>query len=376
MANHGTRVRRHIERMGPEKVEAFLDTCLSLENLIDPMSPFIARNSGRRGTEPEELPTRALTAGQGLHGGFYQPTGVCCRPAGALGRRKGEKRGFPEQPERDVLMFLLAHAELEDWERDVLEIVRDEAGYFAPQRQTKIMNEGWAVYWHSKIMTQKALDASEIIDYAEQNAVLSSSPGQFNPYKVGVAMFRHIESRWDKGQFGREWDACDDMDARKAWDKQLGLGREKIFQVRKIYNDVTFIDEFFTPAFCEENDFFSFGKNNRSGRMEIDSRRIRKGKVPAVVAVDELWRPVHFGRRRKFRKPTGTASGTWARRRGPKTGPRPGHPQKLWYGCGAARSTLRPGLTASHRFGGTMGSSTQSGPQTDGAARPRFPLGN
>ena len=99
------------------------------------------------------------------------------------------------------------------WERDVLEIVRDEAYYFAPQRQTKIMNEGWASYWHCKIMTQRALKASEIIDYADHNAgVLATAPGQFNPYKLGVELFRHIEERWDKGRFGKEWNECQNLD--------------------------------------------------------------------------------------------------------------------------------------------------------------------
>ena len=53
-----------------------------------------------------------------------------------------------------MLLFLIEHAPLERWERDVLEIIRDEAYYFAPQGMTKIMNEGWATYWHSKIMTR------------------------------------------------------------------------------------------------------------------------------------------------------------------------------------------------------------------------------
>ena len=83
---------------------------------------------------------------------------------------KKQRRRFPEQPQRDVLQFLIEHAPLEHWQRDVLEIVRDEAYYFAPQAMTKIMNEGWASYWHSKILTEKALTAAEIIDYADANA--------------------------------------------------------------------------------------------------------------------------------------------------------------------------------------------------------------
>ena len=62
--------------------------------------------------------------------------------------RAQRKKQVPEEPQRDVLLFLLEHAPLENWERDVLGMVRDEAYYFAPQGMTKIMNEGWASLQH------------------------------------------------------------------------------------------------------------------------------------------------------------------------------------------------------------------------------------
>ena len=121
--------------------------------------------------------------------------------------------------------------------------------YFAPQAQTKIMNEGWASFWHSRIMTTKALKDTELVDYADCHAsTMGTQPGRINPYKLGIELYKHIEERWNKGQFGKEWDDCDDFAVKKRWDKQTGLGREKIFQVRKLYNDVTFIDEFLTET--------------------------------------------------------------------------------------------------------------------------------
>ena len=171
------------------------------------------------------------------------------------------------------MLFLLEHAPLEGWEADILSIIREEAYYFAPQGQTKIMNEGWASYWHAKILTQKVLDDSEIIDFADINAgVLATAPGKLNPYKLGINLYRDIEDRWNKGKFGREWDECDDMDRRESWDRDLGQGREKIFQVRKLYNDVTFIDEFLTEEFARENMMYTFGFNRKSGNWEIESR--------------------------------------------------------------------------------------------------------
>ena len=95
------------------------------------------------------------------------------------------------------------------------------------------MNEGWATYWHSKLMTESILDASEIIDYADHAAgVLATSGGRLNPYKLGVELYRNIEERWDRGQFGKEWEECDDLEAKKNWNLRLGLGRKKIFEVR------------------------------------------------------------------------------------------------------------------------------------------------
>ena len=168
-----------------------------------------------------------------------------------IAAKRKKKRLLPEEPRRDVLQFLLEHAPLENWERDILAMVRDEAYYFAPQAMTKISNEGWAAYWHSVIMTQRALTDSEVIDFADHHSgTLAMSPGRLNPYKIGIELFRDVEDRWNKGKFGRDYDDCDDLEARKRWDRKLGLGRQKIFEVRTIYNDVTFVDAFLTEEFC------------------------------------------------------------------------------------------------------------------------------
>ena len=297
MANHATRVRKHIERMGLDKVETFIDVCLCLDNLIDPMSPFIVRHSPKKDEGEEEearntdQPVPRLRAKTYMDK-FINPPEFMEKQRVKAQQEKEKPRRFPEQPERDVLQFLLENAPLERWERDILEVVRDEAYYFSPQGQTKIMNEGWASYWHSKILTQKALKTSEIIDYAENNAgVLATSQGQLNPYKLGVELYRNIEERWDRGQFGKEWDDCQSLEARRTWDKRLGLGKRKIFEVRKLYNDVTFIDEFFTFEFCRQNKFFSFGFNERSGNWEIESREFKKVKDKLLYRLTNFGQP-------------------------------------------------------------------------------------
>ncbi len=187
--------------------------------------------------------------GEGASGRFSTP------PSG-LGRQKAEqeesrqarKVAFPKRATRDVLWFRMRCAPLEDWQVDVLSIIRDEAYYFAPQAMTKVMNEGWATYWHSKLMTQHFLEAREIVHYADQHSGVVHMPaGGFNPYKIGVEMFKEIEERWDKGQHGPAWERLDSLGAKRRYDDKSMKGRDKIFEVRRIYNDVNFIDEFLTP---------------------------------------------------------------------------------------------------------------------------------
>src|SRR5258708_20791538 len=210
-------------------------------------------------------------------------------------RKESDKlkaRQFPEQPERDVLLFLLENAPLNAWQRDVLDIIRQEAYYFTPQGQTKIMNEGWASYWHSTIMTTKILDHSEVIDYADHHSgTMATQPGRLNPYKLGIELFRDIEEHWNKGQFGPEYDECDDHETRLKWDKGLGLGRAKIFEVRRIHNDVTFIDTFLTPDFCVEHNMFSFAFQEQGGQYVIESRAFEKIKQRLLFSLTNFGKP-------------------------------------------------------------------------------------
>jgi len=161
--------------------------------------------------------------------------------------------------------------------------------------QTKIMNEGWATYWHSRLMTEKVLDSSEIIDYADACAgVLSTAPGQMNPYKIGVELWRDIEDRWNKGKFGKEYEECDDLAAKASWNRELGLGQEKIFEVRKLYNDITFIDEFLTEEFCRRNKLFTFAYNPKADQYEIASRKFKEIKEKMLFQLTNFGQPFIF----------------------------------------------------------------------------------
>jgi stage V sporulation protein R len=154
------------------------------------------------------------------------------------------------------------------------------------------MNEGWASYWHSRIMTEKALKDSEVISFADHHAgVVATSPGRLNPYKLGLELLRDIEERWDKGRFGKEYDECDDIQARRRWDKQLGLGRQKLFEVRRMYNDITFIDAFLTPEFVEQQMLFTYRHNPNTEYYHIDSREFKAIKEKLLFQLTNFGQP-------------------------------------------------------------------------------------
>jgi len=307
MANHATRVRRYIDRHGLEEVERFIDVCLSIEDLIDPYSPFMRRT-------PMEHPHTADRQ-RGVENGItrYPAKGYMDRfinpPETIQAQRKKlhaekarERRVEPVKPLRDVLLYMIENAPLEDWQADVLAIIREEAYYYAPQGQTKIMNEGWATYWHSHLMTRYCLRDDELITYCDHHSgTVASAPGRLNPYKIGLELLRDIEYRWNTGRYGKEWEELDDVEKRRNWGKDKNPmprvkgkespGREKIFQVRKIHNDVTFIDEFLTPEFVDRHNLYHYRYDPTTGRMVVVNRDFDKIKRQLLFSLSNHGRP-------------------------------------------------------------------------------------
>ncbi|WP_121821208.1 SpoVR family protein [Halostella salina] len=117
----------------------------------------------------------------------------------------GDSVSFPDEPEKDVLAFLRRHGkqydeeagkadEMEPWQRDVLDMLRAEAYYFAAQKMSKVMNEGWAAYWESMMMGEEAFAGpDEFLSYADHQARVLGSPG-LNPYKLGKELWEYIEN--------------------------------------------------------------------------------------------------------------------------------------------------------------------------------------
>ncbi|HET8946093.1 MAG TPA: SpoVR family protein [Candidatus Polarisedimenticolia bacterium] len=292
MANHATRIRRAMDRHGVETVESFVDLALSLDNLIDPHAPFIVRDRPEGTGEPSRPVAQRMKSKSYMSDFINPPHLIAAEQKRLEAEAAARRRKFPAQEVRDVLRFLIEHAPMENWQRDVLAIVRDEAYYFAPQAQTKIMNEGWATYWHSKIMTEKMLNDSELIDYADHHSGTLGGRGRLNPYKLGVELYRDIEDRWNRGRFGKDYDECDDLVERARWDRKLGLGRDKIFEVRRVCTDVTFIDDYLTEEFCRSQKLFNFDHNPKTGMYQISDREFRKVKQRLLMQLTNQGQPI------------------------------------------------------------------------------------
>lgn len=140
---------------------------------------------------------------------------------------------IPLEPEADILLFIRDHNPfLEDWEKDILTIVDEEARYFIPNIETKIMNEGWAVYWHYKILNSLDLpDALRLGFITEHNRVVArpDKGTSINPYYVGFKIWQDIEKRW---------------------------GEERIFLSREIDRDTSFLRQYLTRELMEELDLY------------------------------------------------------------------------------------------------------------------------
>lgn len=169
----------------------------------------------------------------------------------------------PPIPTYNILHYLATqkHMPIDDWKRDIFSFLSMQYRYFRSSMNTKLLHEGWATYWHRKIFLQ--LFEEELVTPEEygifshfDSAVTRENKTGFNFYRIGSALFNYIEERWDKGQFGREYDDCNDPYKRATWNTNTDQGKEKIFEVRQIYNNRMAIEDFFTEDFIREQKIY------------------------------------------------------------------------------------------------------------------------
>ena len=214
----------------------------------------------------------------------------------------------PVEPTEDLLRYVIDNSStLDDWQKDVLEVLRREGRYFWPQMRTKYMNEGFATYWHEKIMgklfKEQVLNISEHAQYNFSNSLVKAAHRTaLNPYLVGSKMWEDIVMRYDKGRYGRDWDNCELRKDRENWDtKEMG-GKEKMFEITRTHTDWFFMKGYLTPELVDDLELYIFVErvNPMTKDLIITKQRAKKiaemivmnfthSHVPKIEIVDGNW---------------------------------------------------------------------------------------
>ncbi|HUK40632.1 MAG TPA: SpoVR family protein, partial [Candidatus Acidoferrales bacterium] len=256
---HANRVRHYIEdpSIGLEKVERILDAAHAL-------SLQCRRNlTIRKRTDAEQREAKLQDS--------KPPTD----PFQSVHRRKEwvspDLAKVPLYPEEDILLFIRDHnPRLAEWEKDLLTIVHEQAQYFIPQIETKIMNEGWASFWHKRILEALDLPQNLRLEFIVRHTqVLSPHPGGLNPYHIGMKVWEDIERRWSEPQQQGDKDSA----------PKKKNAQEKLFEVREVERDSSFLRRYLTEELVRELNLFEYQSRGND-------------KVVSKVADDENWRSI------------------------------------------------------------------------------------
>ncbi|MBX5436245.1 MAG: SpoVR family protein [Alicyclobacillaceae bacterium] len=289
MAANAERIRRYELQYGRDRVEKLLDAGMAFMEHVDASrhgqrghALWERRRAGHHPGVKKEQPQRPRTPYDDL----WQIGEARAEPAADSGEETKSSR-FPPMPQKDVMLFLIEHsAHLEEWERDVLSMLREEMLYFWPQLETKIMNEGWATYWHLRIMRELDLTDAEAIEFAKMHAgVVLPSRTSINPYHIGLAIWEDIEKRWNEPT----------AEERERFGREPGQGRAKMFEVREMESDVSFLRNYLTKELIEKLDLYLYQKVGNEWRVvETDWEKVRdsicasrvNGGIPILYVED------------------------------------------------------------------------------------------
>jgi stage V sporulation protein R len=267
-AEHATRIDSYIEKYGLEKVEHIMDIGFALDDHID-WHKGLYRNSYPK----KKVIKTKLPIGE-FDDVIYSKKK---RKKYVIERTIGQK--FPPYLEKDLLWFFINYAPLDDWEKDILDIIREESFYFYPQKMTKVLNEGWASYWHAEIMYQYDLSPEEHLDFCRSHErVVQPGKNAFfiNPYFLGYKILKDVEKRWDE-QYGK------------------GAGKKKLFEIVATEDDISFIRNYLTPKLVEELKLFTYGyaedyPENHEGPKYIEIKEKIRDEI-----VELLVKPLYNG---------------------------------------------------------------------------------
>jgi len=256
---HANRVRHYIEdpSIGLEKVERILDAAHAL-SLQCRRNLTIRKQSDAEQREAKLDDSKPATD-----------------PFQSVHRRKEwvspDLGKVPLYPEEDILLFIRDHnLHLAEWEKDLLTIVHEQAQYFIPQIETKIMNEGWASFWHTRILEALDLPQNLRLEFIVRHTqVLSPHPGGLNPYHVGMKVWEDIERRWSESKQEGEKDPA----------PKKKSAQEKLFEVREVERDSSFLRRYLTEELVRELNLFEYQSRGND-------------KVVSKVADDDNWQAI------------------------------------------------------------------------------------
>ncbi len=213
------------------------------------------------------------------------------------------EKSIKKKPKRkmDLIQFLMENSEVlnkdeNKWMKSVLQVVRKTSIFFQPQIRTKIMNEGWASYWHEKLFLQDDRIKGHEVEFARVNAGVTSMPRVgLNPYALGMRLFSYIEEIADKGKYSIEFKRLHDAEEREQFDTHTGQGQDFIFKVRENLCDFMFVNSFVEQDFVTRHKLFVAGKRLNTAKMVWEYYvKSRKAEDYRQMLIDSLYHPPHI----------------------------------------------------------------------------------
>lgn len=209
-----------------------------------------------------------------------------------------EKTNITTDEHQDLLEFVRENSpflkkDKNSWMKLVMTIVRNTSLYFAPQMRTKIVNEGWASYWHDSLFRSDDRIKGHEVDYAKINAwVTSLNRIGLNPYAIGLRLLQHIEKLGNQGRIDYNFQRIENFEERKAFNTNINKGKEAIFNVRKNFSDFMLINTFVSQDFVDEYNLFVVGKrlNEQRGTVQYYIKS-KKSQDYKNMLIESLYHP-------------------------------------------------------------------------------------
>lgn len=275
------------EKKKLSKLDYYFDVFLQQkkDNTIAGYVAEIERYNKSMRDYPEDGESRFLESVKSKHAEFASFYTKAVKESGKAGRL-------------DLLQFLMENSEFlnreeNKWMLMVIEVIRTTSLYFQPQIRTKILNEGWASYWHETLFLNDDRISGHEVDFAVINAKVTSMPRVgLNPYALGMRLFYYLEAQAESGRISYDYQRLFDNEARKNFDSGTVSGRDFIFSVRENYCDSMFINTFIDQDFVNLHKLFVAGKRLNKQRMTWEYYvKSKKAKHYKQMVAESLYHP-------------------------------------------------------------------------------------